>query len=164
MAITNMKELYVSLLQDTYDSENQITEALPKMAKAATAPQLKKAFENHLEETFDQIKKLEEVFELLDMKPKRQTCEATKGLVKEASELLKQKVEHDVMDAGLIANGQKVEHYEIASYGTLSAYATLLGFKDQAKLLHQILDQEKSTDKKLTTLAESSINLMAKAA
>ncbi len=164
MAIKSLKDLYVDLLQDSYDSEHQIVKALPKMAKAAVEPKLQQAFTTHLEETKDQVEKLEQVFELLDMKPKGKTCEATKGLIKEAAELMDEEVEEGVLDAGLIACAQKVEHYEIASYGTLCEFASMLGFRDQQKLLKEILDQEKSTDQKLTKLAESQSNQMAKAA
>jgi ferritin-like metal-binding protein YciE len=161
-----MKDLYVELLEDSYDSEHQITKALPKMAKAAASPKLKQAFETHLTETEGQIEKLDQVFKSLDMKPKRKTCEATKGLVEEGAEMIgeKDEMEDGVLDAGLIACAQKVEHYEIASYGTLCELARVLGFKDQQKLLADILKEEKATDMKLTQLAESSVNITAKAA
>ena len=164
--LKSMKDLYIEMLEDSYDSEHQITKALPKLAKAATSPKLKKAFETHFEETMGQIQKLEQVFELLDMKPKRKTCEATKGLVKEGEEMIDEKdeLEEGVLDAGLIGCAQKVEHYEIASYGTLCEFARILGFKDQQKLLSAILAEEKSTDEKLTQLAETQINMVAKAA
>lgn len=162
----SMKDLYVEMLEDSYDSEHQITKALPKLAKAATSPKLKQAFETHLKETEGQIAKLDQVFELLDMKPKRKTCEATKGLVKEGGEMIDEKdeLEEGVLDAGLIACAQKVEHYEIASYGSLCEFARILGFKDQQKLLASILAEEKSTDEKLTKLAETQVNPTAKAA
>ena len=162
----SMRDLYVELLEDSYDSENQITKALPKLAKAATSPELKKAFERHLEETKGQIEKLNQVFASLDMKPKRKTCEATKGLIEEGDEMIEEKdeLEEGVLDAGLIACGQKVEHYEIASYGTLCEFARILGFKDQQKLLAAILKEEKAADEKLTQIAQSSVNSMARAA
>lgn len=161
-----MKDLYVELLEDSYDSENQITKALPKMAKAASSPKLRQAFETHLKETEGQIDKLEEVFELLAMKPKRKTCEATKGLIEEGSEMIEEKdeLEAGVLDAGLIACAQKIEHYEIASYGTLCEFARILGFNDQQKLLASILSEEKATDQKLTKLAETTVNPTAQAA
>ena len=164
MAIKSLKDLYVDMLMDSYDSEKQISKALPKMAKAAEEPKLKQAFETHLEETKTQIERLEQVFESLGMKPKGKTCEATKGLVEEATELMDEDVEEGVLDAGLIACAQKVEHYEIASYGTLAEFAGTLGFKDQQKLLRTTLEEEKSTDKKLTSLAETQSNVLAKAA
>jgi len=162
----SMKDLYIELLEDSYDSEHQITKALPKMAKAAHDPQLRDAFDTHLEETEGQIEKLDRVFACLDMKPKRKTCEATKGLVKEGAEMIDEKdeLQDGVLDAGLIACAQKVEHYEIASYGTLCEFARILGFKDQQKLLASILAEEKATDVKLTEIAENAINSMAKAA
>jgi len=153
-------------LQDSLDSEHQITKALPKMAKAAHSPHLKKAFETHLAETETQIEKLEQVFADLDMPPKRKVCEATKGLVKEGEEMIGEKDElgEGVLDAGLIACAQKVEHYEIASYGTLVALARILGYREQQKMLAEILKEEKETDIKLSKIAETSINQTAKAA
>ena len=141
----SLQDLYVEMLQDSYDSEHQITKALPKMAKAAVSPKLKQAFEKHLGETESQIERLEEVFGMLDLKPKRKTCEATKGLVKEGEEMIDEadELEEGVLDAGLIGCAQKVEHYEIASYGTLCEFARLLGFKDQQKVLASILAEEK---------------------
>ena len=161
-----MKDLYIELLEDSFDSEHQITKALPKMADAADSAQLKKAFQKHLTETEGQIKKLEDVFASLDMKPKRKTCEATKGLIEEGKEMIDEKddMAEGVSDAGLIACAQKVEHYEIASYGTLCELARILGFKDQQKLLAAILEEEKATDIALTKLAEGSVNKMARAA
>src|ERR1700733_5897902 len=143
----SLKDLYIELLEDSYDSEHQIVEALPKMAEAAESGELKKELETHLEETEGQIEKLEQVFEMLDMEPERKTCEATKGLVEEGEELIEEKddLEDGVIDAGLIACAQKVEHYEIASYGTLCEFARLLGFDEQRTLLSSILDEEKST-------------------
>jgi len=160
-----MKDLYVELLEDSYDSEHQITKALPNMAKAAHSPRLKAAFEKHLDETMGQIERLDEVFASLQMKPKRKTCEATKGLVEEGDEMIEEsdEMEDGVLDAGLIACGQKVEHYEIASYGTLCELARVLGFKDQQKILASILKEEKATDELLSQIA-GSINIMAKAA
>jgi ferritin-like metal-binding protein YciE len=162
----SLKDLYIEMLEDSYDSEHQIVKALPKLAKAAASPKLKHAFETHLKETEGQIETLDEVFELLAMKPKRKTCEATKGLVEEGDEMIKEKdeMEEGVLDAGLIGCAQKVEHYEIASYGTLCEFARLLGFEDQRDLLSSILEEEKTTDKKLSALAGSQVNPRAKAA
>lgn len=166
MAKKSFKDLYVEMLEDSYDSEHQITEALPKMAEAATSPELKAAFEQHLAETERQIEKLEQVFEMLGVEPERKTCEATKGLVEEGEEMIDEgdELEDGVLDAGLIGCAQKVEHYEIASYGTLCEFARILGFKDQQAILKSILDEEKTTDQKLTQLAESQVNETAKAA
>jgi ferritin-like metal-binding protein YciE len=162
----SLKDLYIEMLEDSYDSEHQITKALPELAEAAESPELKQAFVTHLEETEAQIEKLDQVFELLAMKPKRRTCEATKGLVEEGKEMIDEKdeMEEGVLDAGLIGCAQKVEHYEIASYGTLCEFADLLGFDDQQELLASILEEEKATDEKLSKLAKAQVNLRAKAA
>ncbi len=161
----SMRDLYIELLEDSYDSEHQIVDALPKMAKAAQSQQLKNAFEKHLQETKGQILTLEQVFDLLDMEPDRKTCEATEGLIEEGQDLIDEAddLEPGVLDAGLIAIGQKVEHYEIASYGTLCEIARLLGFSDQQRLLASILKEEKMTDEVLTRIA-TTVNSVAKAA
>ncbi|MDP9127793.1 MAG: ferritin-like domain-containing protein [Pseudomonadota bacterium] len=164
MPIESMEDLYVALLEDSYDSEKQIVKALPKMAQAAEAPELKEAFKIHLEETTGQVERLEEIFGMLEVSPRNKTCDATKALIKEANDLITATPQSGVKDAGLIANAQKVEHYEIASYGTLCEFAKLLGFDDQAELLEETLNEEKATDKKLTALAEGSINELAEAA
>ncbi len=161
MALNSLQELLVEELKDTYDSETQIVKALPKMAKAATSPQLKAAFEKHLAETQNQVKRLEKIFAQLGEKPTGNTCEATEGLVKEAEELLSEGATPEVLDAGLIASAQKTEHYEIASYGTLRTWATELGHNDIAALLEETLNEEKLTDENLTALAESRINTKA---
>jgi ferritin-like metal-binding protein YciE len=159
----NLKELLVEELRDIYNAEAQLTKALPKMAKKASNPQLRSAFETHLRETEGQIDRLERVFEELGEKARGKTCQAMKGLVEEGKEMMGEDFEDDVMDAALIAAAQKIEHYEIASYGTVRAWANILGEQQAAKLLQQTLDEEGATDKKLTQLAESSINVEAQA-
>ena len=161
MALDTLQDLLVEELKDTYSAETQIVAALPKMAAAATSPQLKAAFEKHLIETQNQVKRLEQIFQHLGESPEGNTCEATEGLVKEAEELLSEDADPQVLDAGLIASAQKVEHYEIASYGTLATWATELGHSEIADLLKQTLSEEKLTDEALTVLAESRINVAA---
>lgn len=161
MALNSLQDLLVEELKDTYSAETQIEQALPKMAQAATSPQLKAAFEKHLVETQNQIKRLEQIFQHLGESPEGNTCETTEGLVKEGKEMIEVDADPQVKDAGLIASAQKVEHYEIASYGTLHQWATELGHTDIAALLEQSLNEEKMTDKALTQLAESRINVSA---
>lgn len=161
MALNTLQDLLVEELKDTYSSETQIAKALPKMAQAATSPQLKAAFEKHLVETQNQVKRLETIFQQLGESPEGNDCEATEGLVKEGEELMGEQADPQVLDAGLIAAAQKVEHYEIASYGTLTTWAKELGHTQIADLLHQTLSEEKTTDEALTALAESRINSAA---
>lgn len=164
MKAASLTELYKALLEDMRSAEEQLTEALPKMAKAATTQELKNAFQMHLEETKSQLERIGQVFDLLGEPASSHTCEAMKGLVKEGEEVIKAKMVNEVRDAGLIAAAQKVEHYEIGSYGTLVEYARLLGFTEQGQILQSILDEEKACDRKLTMLAENNINELAKAA
>lgn len=161
MKLETLNDLLIDHLKDLYDAEHQITKALPKMAKAASSQQLKSAFQKHLSETENQIGRLEQVFDLLGKKATRKSCKAMKGLVEEGEEILKEDAEASVRDAGLIAAAQKVEHYEIAGYGTVRTYAQMLGMTEAAELLQQTLDEEGMTDEKLTQLAESSINVQA---
>ena len=161
MKIDSLQKLFVEELRDLYSAENQILKALPKMSKAATAPELKAAFDQHLKETKGQVERLETIFEGLGKSPKGKTCKAMEGLVEEGSELMKEDIEPAVLDAGLIAAAQRVEHYEMAGYGTVQTYAKLLKNEEAAGLLQQTLDEEKATDEKLTKLAKSSINLQA---
>ena len=161
MALDTLQDLLVEELKDTYSSETQIVKALPKMAAAATSPQLKAAFEKHLAETQNQVKRLEQIFAQLGESPEGNNCEATEGLVKEGAELMGEKADPQVLDAGLIAAAQKVEHYEIASYGTLATWAEELGHSEILALLKQTLGEEKATDEALTSLAESRINRAA---
>jgi ferritin-like metal-binding protein YciE len=161
MKLNTLRDLYVEQLRDLYNAEKQLTKALPKMAKASTSPQLKKAFETHLKETEGHIKRLEQVFGLLDLTARGKTCKAMQGLVEEGSEMIEEEADPEVMDAGLIAAAQRVEHYEIAAYGTVRTYAQLLGEKQAVQLHQQTLDEEKHADELLTQIAEKSINLQA---
>jgi ferritin-like metal-binding protein YciE len=161
MKMETLQELYVEQLKDIYDAENQLMKALPKMAKEATNEELKAAFEHHLEQTEEQISRLDRIFEELGEKAKGHKCKAMAGLVEEGKELMEEDADEDVMDAGLICAAQKIEHYEIATYGCLRTYAEMLGFDEQADLLQETLDEEKDTDENLTELAVSCINLEA---
>jgi ferritin-like metal-binding protein YciE len=158
MAVTTFEELSLEGLKDIYDAEHQITEALPKMVDAATNAELKKAFKHHLSQTENQIKRLDQVFEILGQKAVRKSCVATKGLVAEANEHIKETTKGAVRDAGLIESAQKVEHYEMASYGTARTYAQLSGQAEVARLLEETLAEEEETDAALTKLAEAVIN------
>jgi len=161
--LETMKELLLDELQDLYSAETQITKALPKMAKASSSADLKHAFESHLQETEGHVQRLEKIFKNLQESPKGKTCEGMKGLLKEGDERVKEGGESDVLDAGLIAAAQRVEHYEIAAYGSARTYAELLGENEIAKLLEQTLEEEKSADQKLTKVAKK-VNLKAEAA
>jgi ferritin-like metal-binding protein YciE len=163
MEIDSLRKLYVEELKDLYSAEKQITQALPKMAKKASNPQLKRAFEEHLEQTKVQIERLDQIFEGLGKSPRGKKCKGMEGLLEEGKEMMQEDMEDDVMDAALIAAAQRVEHYEIAGYGTVRTYAQLLGERDAVKLLQTTLDEEGNTDKKLTQLAETSINVEAMA-
>ncbi len=160
MKMESLKELYVEELQDLYSAETQITKALPKMAKAATSPTLKDAFESHLEETREQIKRLDQIFENLGESSKGKTCEGMKGLLKEGDELMKEDADPEVLDAGLISAAQRVEHYEMAGYGTVRTYAELLGEDEAVALLEATLKEEKAADSKLSKVANK-INVQA---
>jgi len=152
MTVDTMEKLLVDELKDLYSAENQITKALPKMAKNASSEELRKAFETHLKETEGQIKRLDRVFEVLEKTCGGKTCKAMKGLLEEGAEVMEE-TEGDVRDAALISAAQKVEHYEMAGYGAVRTYAQLLGQKEIATLLQQTLDEEGETDKKLTQIA-----------
>lgn len=158
MKIMTLSDLYIDQLQDMHSCERQIIKALPKMTKAATHPDLKAAFTKHLEETKDQLERLNEILTDLEKSPGRKVCEAAAGLVEEASHMMEADAEPDARDAGLICAAQKLEHYEIATYGCLRTYAKQLGRKSDAKVLESILDQEKHADTALTTLAMNTIN------
>jgi ferritin-like metal-binding protein YciE len=158
-----LKELYIKELRDSYDAEKQITKALPKMAKKASNSQLRQGFEEHLEQTKNHISRLEQIFEALGESPKGESCAGMDGLIEEGSEIMDEDMEPEAMDAGLIAAAQRVEHYEIAAYGTLRTYANILGEHEASSLLQETLDEEKETDQKLTSLAEK-INIKAAAA
>lgn len=156
-----LKDLLIEELQDAYSSETQILEALPAMADAASSPQLKQAFQTHLQETDGQVKRLEQIFQILQADPAGNTCEATQGLIEEAEEIMDQGFSPEVLDVALIMAAQKVEHYEIASYGSLRTLAETCGMTDVAKLLDETLSEEKATDEKLTQLAEGEVNQRA---
>jgi ferritin-like metal-binding protein YciE len=153
-----LKDLFLDELADMYDAERRITKSLPKMAKAATCPDLRKAVEFHLKETEGHIKKLEQVFKSFGMKAKGKTCEATVGLLEEGDQIAREFKGSPAINAALISVAQKVEHYEIASYGCLHEWSELLGNKAAASLLKQILDQEKGANESLNELAHSSVN------
>jgi ferritin-like metal-binding protein YciE len=159
--IKTFDDLFVHTLQDIYYAENQITKALPKMIAKATDPQLKQGFQTHLTETENQIKRLEQVFQLHGLTPKGVTCPAINGIIEEANEIAGDVEDKEVLDAALLASAQAVEHYEITRYGTLVAWAKQLGHQNYATLLQQNLDEEYATDKKLTSLAESKVNQKA---
>jgi len=163
MKLETLNELLIEQLQDLYSAEDQITEALPKMAEAASSPELRRAFEEHLRQTEGHIERLEKCFESLSEQAEAKKCKGMQGLIKEGKEMMDEAAEPEVLDAGLIATAQRVEHYEIAAYGCARTYAQLLGLADVANYLQQTLDEEKATDQKLTNLAES-INVEAKAA
>lgn len=156
-----LKDLLIEELQDAYSSETQILEALPAMAEAASSPQLKQAFQTHLQETDGQVKRLEQIFQILQADPAGNTCEATQGLIEEAEEIMDKGLSPEVLDVALIMAAQKVEHYEIASYGSLRTLAETCGMTDVAKLLDETLSEEKATDEKLTQLAEGEVNQRA---
>lgn len=161
MKLESLQDLLIDQLKDLYSAENQLMKALPKMAKAASNPKLRQGFEKHLAQTQKQAERLEQIFEELEVKGKGKKCAAMEGLIEEGQELMSEDAEPEVLDAGLIAAAQKVEHYEIASYGTARTYANVLGMSKAARLLQQTLDEEAETDRKLTELAESSINAEA---
>ena len=158
MALENLKQLYVEQLRDLYSAENQILEALPLMAERAAHPELKSGFEMHQRQTEEHARRLERIADDLGEKIKGETCEAMKGLIKEGQKMMKERGSDDVRDAGLIAAAQRVEHYEIAGYGTARTFARLLGREQDAALLQQTLDEEGDTDHKLTALAERVVN------
>jgi ferritin-like metal-binding protein YciE len=159
--IKSLDDLFVHQLQDIYYAENQITKALPKMIALATDPGLKSGFEQHLRETQNQIKRLEQVFQMHGQQPKAIDCPAIDGIIKEANETSGEISDKEVLDAALIASAQAVEHYEITKYGSLIAWAKQLGREDCAAVLQQNLDEEGATDKKLTAMAEAKINRRA---
>ncbi len=163
MAAKSMHDLFVNQLRDIYHAETQLVKALPKMAKAAGNPELKAGFEQHLTETEGQIERLKEIGEELNVRLSGHPCEAMKGLIAEAQDIMGLGLEEDVQDAGLICAAQKVEHYEIAMYGTLTTWAKQLGYDHAQSLLHENLEEEKQTDEKLTMMAKSQVNQEAAA-
>jgi ferritin-like metal-binding protein YciE len=155
-----LKELYIDELKDIYNAENQLVKALPKMAKAANSEELRTGFEEHLDQTRGHVQRLEQIFKELGEKPSGKKCKGMEGLVAEGQEMMGEDFEDDVMDAALISVAQRVEHYEIAAYGTVRTYAELLGEDTAVQLLEQTLEEEKETDQKLTDMA-SEINVRA---
>ena len=164
MTVKTTRELLLDELRDIYHAEKQLVKALPKMAKAAKADKLRQAFEHHLDETKGQVDRLEQVFEQLDARSSGKRCEAMEGLIEEAKEMIEEIRTPEVLDCALIMGAQKVEHYEIASYGSVCALAEALGQNDVKKLLEETLNEEKAADQKLNKLAISEINKTALAA
>jgi ferritin-like metal-binding protein YciE len=163
MAGSNLREALVEEIRDLYNAEKQLTKALPKLAKGSTSDELREAFESHLEETEGQITRLERVFELLDEKPRGKHCAGIAGIIEEGNDMLQEDAEDSVMDAMLIAAGQRAEHYEISAYGTAIAWAEALELTEVAELLNETLAEEKAADEKLSAIAESGINEAATA-
>lgn len=153
-----LHDAFIEELRDTYDAEKQLIKALPKLAKAAASPDLRAAFETHLEETRGHVDRLEQVFESLDEKPRGKHCEGIAGIIEEGKSMMEEEFDDATMDACLIAAGQRAEHYEMAAYGTLIAWAQSMGHNDATSLLQEILDEEKAADEKLSSLAEGGIN------
>jgi len=160
---TELHELFLDELADVYNAEQQLTKALPKIAKSCQSDELREAIESHLEETQQHVSRLEEVAESLDESLKRKTCQAMQGLLKEGDEVIREQKDSPALDAAIIAAAQKVEHYEIASYGTLVAWAERMGHEEATELLRETLEEEKAADEKLTSVAESIANERAQA-
>jgi ferritin-like metal-binding protein YciE len=158
MAIETLQDLYVHELKDIYSAEKQILQALPRMAKGASHDEVRQAFEEHHRVTEEQVRRLDTIFEDLGQKPEGQKCKGMEGLIEEGKDMLEEKADPDVRDAGLIAAAQRVEHYEIAAYGTARTYARQLGLEKHVDLLQRSLDEEGETDKRLTKLAENRVN------
>jgi len=161
MKIENMEDLFLQQIEDLYDAERRLVKALPKMAEASTSLSLRKAFESHLIETEGHVRRLEDVFRMVGQDPKGQTCDAMKGLVSEGEDTISDIDQSPLRDAGLIAAANRVEHYEIAAYGSARTFAEILGLSEAASLLEQTLQEEKRADQKLTHLAEGMVNEQA---
>lgn len=161
MALETLHDLWVHELKDLYSAERQLVQALPKMAKAATSDELRTALENHLAETEEQVTRIEQILESFDESPKGQKCAGMEGLLEEGKDFLKEDADEDVLDAGIIVNAQKVEHYEIATYGAVCEYARMMGHTEALQLLEQTLEEEKSADQLLSQIAEGGINSLA---
>ena len=157
----SLRDLYIDELRDLYNAETQLVKALPKIAKAAANDELREAFEEHLRQTSEHVSRLEQIFEQLDEKPSGKRCLGMEGLVKEGAETMKEDYVDEVKDAAIIGAAQRVEHYEMAGYGTARTFAEHLKMTEAARLLQQTLEEEEATDEKLTNLAESNINLQA---
>lgn len=162
MKLNSLKKLYVDQLKDLYSAENQLIDALPKMAESASSPDLQQAFREHLNTTKKHVDRIEQVFSGLEFSPRGERCKAMEGLIEEGTEMMQEEGEPDVIDAGLIAAAQRVEHYEIAGYGTARKYASMLGYQEAADLLQQTLDEEYDADNKLDKIA-ADINVEAMA-
>jgi ferritin-like metal-binding protein YciE len=158
MELEHLMDLYVDELKDVYNAEKQLLRALPKMAKKASHPELRAAFENHTVMTEEQVKRLETIFDDMKLPRRGKKCLGMEGLVEEGSEMMEEDADPDVLDAAMIASAQRIEHYEIAAYGTLRTYARQLGLQEHAKLLQRTLDEEGETDKLLTRIAEARVN------
>lgn len=156
-----LHDAFIDELRDAYDAEKQLTKALPKLAKKATSAQLKSAFESHLKETENHVARLEQVFESIGEKPKGKHCDGIAGIIEEGKNVMEENLEESAMDACLIAGGQRAEHYEMAAYGSLIAWAKAMGHDTAADLLEQTLEEEKAADEKLTTIAEGGVNRQA---
>lgn len=163
LKLENLQQLFVKELRDLYDAENQITEALPKLINASTHSELKSALQQHLQVTREQVNRLDRIFRMLNEKPTGETCKGMKGVIKEGDEILSSGGDASTVDAGIIAAAQRVEHYEMAGYGTVRTYAQLLGQNEMARLLQQTLSEEEEADRKLSQIANS-VNVEAKAA
>jgi len=163
MADKDLNALFLDTLKDIYYAEKQIYKSLPKMAKAANSNQLRAAFEKHHDETEGQIERLEKIFDLIDKPARGKKCDAIEGILDEGKEIMDEYADTPALDAGLLADAQAVEHYEISRYGTLKQWAQQLGMKDAVRLLDQTLQEEKKTDESLTSLAEAAVNLAAAA-
>ncbi|HEX7359531.1 MAG TPA: ferritin-like domain-containing protein [Bryobacteraceae bacterium] len=163
MEFNSFKDLFANQIEDLYDAEQRLTKALPKMAEAANSNQLKQAIQHHLTETQGHVSRLETIFREIGMEPKRETCDAMKGLISEGSDMAKAKGDADIKDAAIIASAQRVEHYEIAGYGTARTFALRLGLRQAADLLQQTLNEEAAADRKLTQIAEGNVNVQAQA-
>jgi ferritin-like metal-binding protein YciE len=159
----SLLDLYISELQDLYDAEKQLTKALPKMAEKASTPALSQAFEDHLQETITHVERIESILEDLGEKPGKEKCPAMKGLIAEGERTLKERGDDTVRDAGIVVAAQKVEHYEIAAYGSLCNFAKILGRNQDLEALRKTIKEEKAADQTLTRIAESEINLEAAA-
>jgi ferritin-like metal-binding protein YciE len=164
MSLDSLEKLFLEELKDIYNAEKQLVRALPRMAKAAESPLLQQAFTKHLKETEGQVQRLERIFKELGQPARGKKCKGMEGLVEEGKEMMEEEGEAAVLDAALIASAQKVEHYEIASYGCLRTYAEMLGYTQAAQLLQQTLEEEEAADKKLTEIGESGVNQAASAA
>jgi ferritin-like metal-binding protein YciE len=163
MALSNLKELYVDELKDLYNAENQLLKALPAMAEASSEPLLKKAFNDHLRQTEGHVERLNKIFTSLDERPTGKVCKAMKGLVAEGEEVIEEDAEPAIKDAALISAAQRVEHYEMAGYGSARTFAQILGENEAVTLLQQTLDEEGAADQKLNKIAESTVNPHAQA-